>query len=280
MPGSPPLYAWEISYFRLCPVGYFICMKILLKPLLWIYFVYVLLLFLVFMFLVFPFVVVASFRGKIRGGNFIYNISRLWADVWFFLIGIIHRNGFESVPDEKKQYIFVGNHISYLDIPVFLKTVRRRAIRVLGKSETSKVPVFGFIYGNAVVKVDRTSADQRSKSVRQLKSVLKKGISIFIFPEGTFNMTKRTLKEFYDGAFRLAIETQTPILPVLFLDTYNRMHYNSVLSLNPGKSRSVFLEEISVEGYSSRDVATLRQKVYDLMEKKLIEYQADWIESH
>jgi 1-acyl-sn-glycerol-3-phosphate acyltransferase len=129
-----------------------------------------------------------------------------------------------------------------------------------------------------VVKVDRNNSGQRSRSVRQLKSVLKKGISIFIFPEGTFNKTHEPLKEFYDGAFRIAIETQTPIQPILFLDTYDRMHYDSVLNLNPGRSRSVFLEKVNVDGYTSSDVALLRGKVFELMEKKLIEYRADWIQ--
>ena len=50
-----------------------------------------------------------------------------------------------------------------------------------------------------------------------------------VFPEGTFNMTTQPLKEFYDGAFRVAIETQTPVKPVLFLDAYSRMHYESIV---------------------------------------------------
>ena len=153
----------------------------------------------------------------------------------------------------------------------------RQRIRVLGKIEMAKVPLFGFIYRNAIVTVDRSSAENRAKSVRILKSVVNKGISIFLFPEGTFNLTGQPLKEFFDGAFRIAIESQIPIKPVLFLDSYERMHYDSLLSLSPGLSRSVFLEEISVEGLTSRDVDVLKQKVYDIMEKKLREYKATWI---
>jgi len=254
-------------------------MKFILKPLQWIYCLYIFLLFLAFMFLVFPFVVIASFRGRIRGGNFIYNISRLWADAWFFLIGIRHKNIFEWHPETDQQYVFVANHISYLDIPVILTSIRKRRIRVLGKYEMKKIPIFGFIYGNAVVMVDRSNPDARSRSVRQLTSLLKKGFSIFIFPEGTFNTTHRPLKEFYDGAFRIAIETQTPIVPMLFLDTYDRMHYDSILNFTPGKSRCIYLEKVEVKGYTTRDVALLKAKVFDLMEKKLIEYRASWISS-
>jgi 1-acyl-sn-glycerol-3-phosphate acyltransferase len=229
------------------------------------------------MLLVIPFVLVASFFGKVKGGNFIYRVCSWWGDIWFFLIGIRHRNFYEVPHNKQKQYIFVANHISYLDAPVVVKTLRQH-VRVLGKAEMSKVPLFGYIYRNAIVTVDRSSAEQRAKSVRILKSVIKKGISIFIFPEGTFNETHRPVKDFFDGAFRIAIETQTPIKPVLFLDAYDRLHYRSIFSLHPGRSRSVFLEEIPVAGLTSQDVPALRQKVYATMEKKLVEYKATWIE--
>lgn len=232
--------------------------------------------FILCMLLVIPAVVIASFFGKVRGGNLIYRICSYWSDVWFIIIGIRHRNIYEYPHDKNRQYIFVANHISYLDAPIIVKTIRQR-VRALGKAEVSKVPLFGFIYSNAVVTVDRSSPAHRANSVRILKSVIRKGISIFIFPEGTFNETGKPMKEMYDGAFRIAIETQTPIKPVLFLDSWSRMHYSTAFSINPGRSRSVFLKEIPVEGLTSKDVEMLKQKVQQLMEQKLREYKAGWI---
>ncbi len=98
-----------------------------------------------------------------------------------------------------------------------------------------------------------------------------------VFPEGTFNMTHEPLKEFYDGAFRVAIETQTPVKPVLFLDAYSRMHYKSLFSMTPGRSRIVYLDEIPVEGLTNDDVAKLRMEVFTIMENKLKEYKVAWI---
>ena len=255
---------------------YFILMHYFILPLRWIYCIYAIVVFVILLLLVLPSVVIGSFFGKISGGNFIFRVCGFWADCWFFLIGIWHKNLYEAVHDKKKHYIFIANHISYLDAPIIVKTMRR-PMRVLGKIEMARVPLFGFIYRNAIVTVDRSSPENRAKSVRILKSVINKGISIFLFPEGTFNMSHEPLKEFYDGAFRIAIETQVPIKPVLFLDGYTRMHYGSLFSLNPGKSRSVFLEEISVEGLLSSDVEMLKQKVYRIMEFKLREYHAAWI---
>ncbi len=251
-------------------------MKNLSLPLRIIYCIYAVITFLAFMFLILPLVVIGSFFGKIKGGNFIYRVCGIWADLWLFSIGIHHKNAYESPHDKSRQFIFVANHLSYFDAPVIVKSLRQ-PVRVLGRSEMSRLPFFGFIYRNAIVTVNRSSPKHRARSVRILKSVVRKGISIFIFPEGTLNETGQPLKEFFDGAFRIAIETQTPIKPILFLDSYNRLSYESILSLSPGRSRSIFLKEVSVEGLTTKDVNTLKQTVFSVMEKKLIEYNASWI---
>lgn len=230
------------------------------------------------MLLLTPIVIVASFFGKVDGGNVIYNVCRLWADVWLFLIGIHHRNIFEAPHNTSLQYIFVSNHISYMDIPVMMKAIRKQNFRVLGKSELGSIPVFGFIFKKAAVSVDRKNPENRAKSLLILKSIIKRGISVFIFPEGTFNETHKPLKEFYNGAFKIAIETQTPIKPIIILDAYDRLNYKSIFSLSPGKSLAVFLEETSTAGLTSNDVAFLKQKVYKQMEDCLLRYKATWVE--
>jgi 1-acyl-sn-glycerol-3-phosphate acyltransferase len=252
-------------------------MKFILNPFRVIYCFYALLFFILLMLLIFPFVLIATFWGKIKGGNFIYKLCRFWSDAWLFFIGVRHKNYFDETVARDKQYIFIANHIAYIDIPLILKAIRQNPLRALGKFEMKRVPIFGFIYRHAAIMVDRSSPDNRSKSVRQLKSVLNKGISIFVYPEGTFNESHHALKDFYDGAFRIAIETQTPIKPILFLDTYDRMNYVSVFSLNPGKSRAIFMDEVDVTGLTLRDLQWLKQNVYDSMEAMLKNYNATWI---
>jgi 1-acyl-sn-glycerol-3-phosphate acyltransferase len=223
------------------------------------------------MLLIFPFAVIASFFGRIRGGNMVMRLCMIWADCWFALIFIFHKKIYEAPHDKSISYIFVSNHISYLDAAIIPKAYRQ-PIRPLGKVEMSKVPVFGFIYRNAIVTVDRSNPVNRANSVRVLKSIISKGISVLVFPEGTFNMTTEPLKEFYDGAFRVAIETQTPIKPVLFLDAYRRMNYKSIFSLTPGISRLLYLEEIPVSSYTLEDIGRLKEKVHAIMTKKMREY--------
>jgi 1-acyl-sn-glycerol-3-phosphate acyltransferase len=236
------------------------------------YCIYALLIFIGIMLIALPFVMFSLLGGKIQGGNFIYRICKLWAKVWYFFIGIKHQDIFETPHNASVQYIFVANHISYIDIPPAVISLKQ-PYRVLGKYEMVKYPVFGWIYRAAVILVDRSSPEMRAKSFRALKAALNRGISIFIFPEGTFNETGKPLKDFFDGAFRLAIDTQTPIKPLLFVDTNERLNQYDIFSLTPGVSRVVYLAEISVEGYTKSDVQKLKQLTYNAMEVALVKYR-------
>ena len=247
-------------------------MRFLLKPLRLIYCIYAYTLFVALMLLIFPFAIIASFFGRIRGGNMILGLCRLWADIWFPMIFIFHKRIYEAPLHRDRPYIFVSNHISYLDAAILMKAYRR-PFRPLGKIEMSRIPVFGFIYRNAIVTVDRSHAAQRARSVRILKSLLGKGISIMVFPEGTFNMTDKPLKSFYDGAFRIAIETGTPIKPVLFLDARERMDHRHLFTLTPGRSRLLYMPEITVTGLRPEDLGALKSKVYEAMEEALLRYR-------
>ncbi len=234
--------------------------------------------FLLWMFILLPLFVWAFLEKPVKGGNLIYIISRFWADAFFFMLAIKHQNIYEKTYNNDAEYIFVSNHISYLDIPMMMKVIRHKHIRILGKSEMNKIPVFGSIYKRGTVSVDRKNTLERAKSIKKLISFIHQKISVFICPEGTFNMTHQPLKSFYDGAFKIAIETQKPIQPILFLDTYDRLNYKSIFSLNPGKCRAVYLSQTSTEGLSINQVPYLKEKIYNQMQEALKRYDASWIE--
>src|SRR5690348_15160608 len=92
-------------------------MRYFLKFIQLLYVLYFAIVFVGFLLLIFPLVVIASFFGKVKGGNFIYELCKLWAAVILGLCGIFHRNLFDAPHDRKRQYVFVFNHISYLDVP-------------------------------------------------------------------------------------------------------------------------------------------------------------------
>ena len=246
----------------------------MIKAFRFLFSLYGLITFVIVMCLALPFVLVTPLWGKVKGGNMVYAICRVWAKTWYLLCGFKHETLYEHPHDASKQYVFVANHASYMDIPPIVLAFNQ-PVRVLGKYEMVRYPIFGVIYRLAVVMVDRRDAERRAKSVRALKKALQLGISIFIYPEGTFNEDdSKPLREMFDGAFRLAIETQTPIKPMLVIDALDRLHHSSIFSLNPGKNRVVFLDEISVEGLRLSDLPQLKSKVAALMDAGLRRYRS------
>ena len=122
--------------------------------------------------------------------------------------------------------------------------------------------------------VDRGNPEKRAESLRNLKMALEKHISIFIFPEGTFSMTEEyPLKSFYNGAFKLAIEMNIPIQPVLLIDSVDRMHFSSALTLTPGKHRVVYLETVEVSHYTMDQMDSLKDLVYKKMDEGMRRYR-------
>lgn len=238
--------------------------------------IYAMIIFVVLMLIVFVLSLASVFMGRISGGNYVYKLCGYWSDIWFFLTFIKVKKINGHLFDPGQKYIVVANHISYLDIPV-LVNVFRKPLRPLGKESMVKIPIFGFLYRKAVVTVDRSSGENRTRSISILKSMIQRGISVLVFPEGTFNTTGRPLKEFYNGAFRVAIETQTPVKPVLFLDTFDRMHYSTIFSLTPGMCRVVYLPDIETKGLALGDMELLKQRVFNMMEQNLVAYNAPWI---
>lgn len=80
------------------------------------------------------------------------------------------------------------------------------------------------------------------------------------------NRTDKPLADFYDGAFRLAIETQTPIAPVVILNTRNLFPRANPLAARPGVITCVFDEPVEVSGLIAEDLEILKAKVYKRME--------------
>ncbi len=218
----------------------------------------------------FPFFLLISIGNNIAARSAIYTIIHYWARIWLWVIGMPLKISGAKPP--QGRYVITANHISYLDTVVLFPGLPGY-FRALGKKEFSKVPLMGFLYKQIVIMVDRSSERSRAKSMRLMWRVLKRESDILIFPEGTFNETGKPLKEFYNGAFRLAIVTQTPILPVIFPDTVDRWHYSAWWKIWPGRNRAIYLEPVPVNGMEIEDLPTLKQQVYNVMEAALIKYR-------
>jgi 1-acyl-sn-glycerol-3-phosphate acyltransferase len=144
--------------------------------------------------------------------------------------------------------------------------------RPLAKKELKKIPVFSWIAQAATIIVDRSSPESRKKSIDRLKQYLKQGISILIFVEGTQNRSKEILQPFKDGAFRIAVDTQQPLLPMVVIGAGKLMPPGTI-NLRPGLIRIYVGEQIETKGLTTSDTQVLKQKTFDAM-KAMIEKNA------
>ncbi len=236
-------------------------MKILRAILLKLYTAWVLTVFSVFMLLYLPGILIPFLLGE-QYGNISYKFLKLWS--WTF--SKLNHISYEIIGKENihsKSYIYISNHTSYLDIPGVCLTVPSQ-IRPLAKKELQKIPVFGWIVKPATIIVDRSSNESRKKSMAHLKDVLKRGISILIFAEGTQNRSKEILQPFYDGGFRIAIEAQLPVLPMVILGAAKLMPPRARV-IRPGKIKIVVTEEIPTAGMTLNDVQRLKRLTFERM---------------
>lgn len=195
----------------------------------------------------------------------IFFFLKIWGWIFCILCSFQIRTRNKSAIDPDKAYIFVCNHNSYLDAIAIVLAIPG-SFKPLGKIEMVKIPVFGLIYRKVVVMIDRASKESRAKSVDELKAGLAKGQSILVFPEGTMNRSDKALTDFYDGAFRLAIETNTPLAPMVIVNARNLFPRANPSAARPGTITCIFDEPLVVIGLVPDDLESLKTEVYTRME--------------
>ncbi|MCH5597687.1 lysophospholipid acyltransferase family protein [Niabella ginsengisoli] len=152
------------------------------------------------------------------GTGYLIRVSRVWMRVWMFLIACpIKIKGAENF-EKGKSYVVTCNHNSLLDIPLSSPFIPG-ANKTIAKMSFAKIPLFGLYYAKGSVLVDRRSERSRKESFDKMKWVLKMGMHMCIYPEGTRNRTREPLKPFYNGAFKLAHETKTAVIPTVISGT-------------------------------------------------------------
>lgn len=166
--------------------------------------------------------------------------------------------------DPKGSYVIVGNHNSALD---FILNARAfpGVFRFLAKQELHKVPVFGWVVKKMCLSVDRSSAMSRARSVVDLKRQLAAGWSIFIYPEGGRNQTDEPLAPFFDGAFRIAIQTKAPLAVQTIVNIKEISSTAKAIDLRPGTVRIVWGPPIPTEGLTADDIPSLKEQVRQQM---------------
>jgi len=157
-----------------------------------------------------------------RSGRWPSFFQGLWADWLLRTNGIkVQLKGTENLKKDQ-SYILVSNHASILDIPALISATPFQ-VRFLAKKSLLWFPIFGwFLYIADHILIDRESAQSALKSLKKASVLLKKGISIIVFPEGT-RSPDGEVKEFKRGAFLLARHSKFPVVPISISGTYDML---------------------------------------------------------
>lgn len=235
--------------------------------------VYGALLFLLMMLLSIPYIltVMAISPGKKALRRNIWYLHHPFTHTFFFLTGIrIQAHGHELF-DPTKSYVIVSNHSSSLD---FISNAGAfpGIFRFLAKDELIKIPIFGWVVKKMCLTVDRKSAISRARSVIALKKELEEGVSVFIYPEGSRNKSDEPLATFYDGAFRIAIQTGAPVLIMTIVNVKKVCDSNSI-DLSPGTLHIYYDAPIPTKDLSAEDVGALKELVRQKMLSRLLAAQ-------
>jgi 1-acyl-sn-glycerol-3-phosphate acyltransferase len=188
-------------------------------------------------------------------------VSRIWMRFFLHAIGCPLKVKGQDHLKLNKSCIIICNHQSLLDIPATTPFMPR-ANKTIAKKSMSYIPIFGWVYSFGSVLVDRSNDASRRKSYDDMKTVLKTGLDMLIYPEGTRNTTGQPLAPFYDGAFKLAAETGNPVVPVLLFNTGKALPRNKYFYLWPHTIYMDILPPIHLPGYHIKE---LKEHCFNLM---------------
>ena len=216
----------------------------------------------------FPFLVISILKENWY--PYFFKMARIWARFILIFMGFKVKVTRDEITNRDESYMFVANHTSMADIMLMLVAVKNPFVFV-GKAELAKIPIFGFFYKRTAILVDRDSPKSRQAVFLRAQKRLDQGLSICIFPEGLVPEEHIDLAEFKDGAFRLAINHNIPIVPLTFADNKKRFSY-TFFSGSPGKMRAKMHTFIPTKDLEKKDTKALNAETHEVISKQLAQF--------
>lgn len=212
--------------------------------------------------------VVAVFRyGDVALGHV---FARIYGRVALWILGLrVEYLGRENLT-LNPPCIIVANHQSGLDVPVFSPLYPRGAV-IIGKKELVWIPFFGFFFkasGNIMIDRGRRHRAVATLSVA-VDAIRKRGLSIFIFPEGTRNGVGHGLLPFKKGAFHMAIQAQCPVIPIVVSSYAPIFSWKRKWIARRGVVQVRVLPAVTTVGLGPDDVESLAGRVREEMLRAL-----------
>ena len=199
--------------------------------------------------------------------QFFWLARNLWANTIIYGMFCFPRISYEQRLEKGKSYMLVANHTSMLDIMMMLKTSKNPFV-FIGKKELANIPLFGFFYKRVCILVDREDSRSRAAVYRRAQKRLNQGLSICIFPEGGVPEEHIILDEFKDGAFKMAIAQNIPVVPITFYDNKNRFPF-TFYNGGPGIARVRVHSFFKTKELMENQKSELREQVRNVILKEL-----------
>lgn len=218
--------------------------------------------FVVTMFIILIPVLITGLFKEPRKSDWFWRVSNFWMQLFLPFVGCPLRVIGKEQFTKNKQFVVVCNHNSLLDVPLSSPFIPG-ANRTIAKKDFMKVPFFNLIYKRGSVLVDRKSEASRRESFTKMKEALASGFHVCIYPEGTRNKSGNPLQPFKDGAFRLAVETGTPVIPAVMFNTAKALPATKSFYFLPRKLYMHFLPPVFPGEMSATE---LNKKVFGIME--------------
>lgn len=155
-----------------------------------------------------------------RSGRSYLWLARTWSKIFLWLYGIhIYVHGLKNL-SLNKNYVYIANHSSYTDIPVLLAAIPDN-IRLILRHSLTRVPIWGWaLLVSPFLIIDRSSASKAKQTIDKAISTIRNGASVILFPEGT-RTSDGNIQSFKRGAFKLAYDSATPIIPIALRGTFD-----------------------------------------------------------
>ncbi len=236
-----------------------------------LYKIYIFIWFTILLLLFYPFYLMLLLNEKHFNKGF--NLLLVHTGILMYLVGIFMQVKNKDYIKKGQAYVITPNHSSYLDILILYQTFTQYFV-FMGKKELANVPVFNIFFKKMNIPVNRKSSMSGKRAMERCAEELDKGHSVVIFPEGTISENVPEMLRFKSGAFKLAIEKQIPVLPIVFFTNYKRVEMAGLFSgkASPGISKAIIQEPISTIGMTEEDIAPLRDKVYNIINDELLAY--------
>jgi 1-acyl-sn-glycerol-3-phosphate acyltransferase len=201
-----------------------------------------------------------------RQGKYVERVTSLWTKMILTVGGVALNVKGRGQIDLKRQYVFMANHQSNIDIPVLVQSFPENRLRWIAKKELLWIPFFGWaMWAAKHITVDRSDRFHALGSLKKAKEQMKDGASLVVFPEGT-RSSAGDLLPFKRGGFLLALETGTPIVPVT-INGSGAILPKGDWRLRGGQIEVIVGSPVSVEDYHPGTVRALSAHIRELIEQ-------------